>query len=205
MDLSEAIKMVTKVVVSASERGVPVVGMKLDYDLTMLDAQSTRLHGNGLAAHGWSGPVFDAVVLDRHVDQYRKGSRTLAALCAHYGVEIVNAHDASADAIASIKVLLALGRGTRNCGTPNPRHCTNCRFRGTANGPRAMTSGATPRAWPPSIHATTSGRWHRPRRGTRHGVVAQALTTSQTMSTPSSWASTYLAGCCLSMCPMSPL
>ena len=49
------------------------------------------------------------MVLDRHVDQYRKGSRTLAALCAHYGVEIVNAHDASADAIASVGVLLALG------------------------------------------------------------------------------------------------
>ncbi len=109
MNLTDAIKMVADVVVSASERGVPVVGMKLDYDLTMLDAQAGRLIGAGLVAQGWNGPVLDAVVLDRHVDQYRKGSRTLGALCAHYGVEILNAHDAAVDAIASIKVLLALG------------------------------------------------------------------------------------------------
>lgn len=109
MPLKGAIDMITEVVVAASQRGVPVVGMKLDYDLTMLDTQSSLLSEAGLVARGWSGPVLDAVVLDRHVDQYRRGSRTLAALCAQYGVTIENAHDASADAIASVGVLLALG------------------------------------------------------------------------------------------------
>jgi DNA polymerase III subunit epsilon len=109
MPLSDAIEMITEVVVSASQRAVPIVGMKLDYDLTILDTQAYRLSELGLVARGWQGPVLDAVVLDRHVDQYRKGSRTLAALCGLYGVEIINAHDASADAIASVGVLLALG------------------------------------------------------------------------------------------------
>ena len=109
MPLKGAIDMITEVVVAASQRGVPVVGMKLDYDLTMLDTQSSLLSEAGLVARGWSGPVLDAVVLDRHVDQFRRGSRTLAALCAQYGVTIENAHDASADAIASVGVLLALG------------------------------------------------------------------------------------------------
>jgi DNA polymerase-3 subunit epsilon len=109
MPMSDAIEMITEVVVSASQRDVPIVGMKLDYDLTILDTQATRLSGIGLVDRGWQGPVLDAVVLDRHVDQYRKGSRTLAALCGLYGVEILNAHDASADAIASVGVLLALG------------------------------------------------------------------------------------------------
>jgi DNA polymerase-3 subunit epsilon len=109
MPLPEAIDMITDVIVSASRRDVPIVGMKLDYDLTILDTQATRFSGRGLMARGWNGPVLDAVVLDRHVDQYRKGSRTLAALCGYYGVEILNAHDASADAIASVGVLLALG------------------------------------------------------------------------------------------------
>jgi DNA polymerase III subunit epsilon len=109
MPMSDAIEMITEVVVSASQRDVPIVGMKLDYDLTILDTQATRLSGIGLMDRGWQGPVLDAVVLDRHVDQYRKGSRTLAALCGLYGVEIINAHDASADAIASVGVLLALG------------------------------------------------------------------------------------------------
>jgi DNA polymerase-3 subunit epsilon len=52
--------------------------------------------------------VLDAVVIDRHFDPDRKGRRTLIDLCAHYGIEIGNAHDASADAIASIEVLFAI-------------------------------------------------------------------------------------------------
>jgi DNA polymerase-3 subunit epsilon len=80
----------------------------LDYDLTILDTQSAKLCGQGVVEMGWCGPVLDAVVLDRHFDRYRKGSRTLGSLCTLYGVDIGNAHDASADAIASIKVLLAL-------------------------------------------------------------------------------------------------
>jgi DNA polymerase-3 subunit epsilon len=108
MPLAEAIAMVAEVVVSASTRGVPIAGMKLDYDLTMLDTQATNHHGRGIVEQGWCGPVLDAVVLDRHLDRYRKGSRTLGALCEYYGVDIENAHDASADAIASVKVLLAL-------------------------------------------------------------------------------------------------
>jgi DNA polymerase III subunit epsilon len=106
--LPEAIALVTDAVLSASARGVPLAGMKLDYDLTILDTQAKRLCRAGLVERGWSGPVLDAVVLDRHLDRFRKGSRTLGALCDHYGVDIGNAHDASADAVASIKVLLAL-------------------------------------------------------------------------------------------------
>jgi DNA polymerase III subunit epsilon len=107
MPLHDAIEMVTQAVISASRRRVPLVGMKLDFDLTILDAQSRRLSGWGLRERGWDGPVLDAVVLDRHLDRYRKGSRTLSALCAHYGVEIENAHDAVADAVASARVVCA--------------------------------------------------------------------------------------------------
>jgi DNA polymerase-3 subunit epsilon len=108
MPLKDAMEMITTVVVSASRRGVPLVGMKLDYDLTILDTQSRHVCGSGLHERGWCGPALDAVVLDRHEDRFRKGSRTLSALCAHYGVCIENAHDAVADAVASVEVLLAL-------------------------------------------------------------------------------------------------
>ena len=107
MPLRDAIEMVTQAVICASQQKVPLVGMKLDFDLTILDAQSRRLSGSGLLERGWDGPVLDAVVLDRHLDRYRKGSRTLGALCAHYGVEIENAHDAVADAVASARGLCA--------------------------------------------------------------------------------------------------
>lgn len=108
MPLCEAISMVSDAVVSASRRGVPLAGMKLDYDITLLETQSKHLCGQGIVARGWCGPVLDAVVIDRHFDRYRKGRRTLVNLCAHYGVHIGNAHDASADAIASVEVLFAL-------------------------------------------------------------------------------------------------
>jgi DNA polymerase-3 subunit epsilon len=108
MPLEAAIGLVTDAVVTAGRRGVPLVGMKLDYDLTILDVLGARLCGRGLVARGWSGPVLDAGVLDRHFDADRKGRRTLGDLCTHYGVELDGAHDAWADAVASLRVVFAL-------------------------------------------------------------------------------------------------
>jgi DNA polymerase III subunit epsilon len=108
MPLREAIGLVTDAVVSASRRGVPLAGMKLDYDLTILETQAKRVFGSGIIERGWCGPVLDCVVIDRHFDRYRKGRRTLVNLCDLYGIDIGNAHDASADAVASVEVLYAL-------------------------------------------------------------------------------------------------
>ena len=91
--------------------------MKLDYDLTMLDTQCQRLDGRGLAERGFCGPVLDALVIDRRFDRYRKGRRRLVDLCDQYQVTIGHAHDAAADAEASVGVLLALcQRFPRLCG-----------------------------------------------------------------------------------------
>ena len=108
MPLEEAIALVADAVVAASRRGAPLAGMKLDFDLTLLDRQATLVSGRGLVARGWHGPVLDAGVIDRHFDPDRPGRRTLVDLCAHYGIPFENAHDASADAIASVQVLFAL-------------------------------------------------------------------------------------------------
>lgn len=108
MPLSLAVDLLCDAVVEASMRGVPLVGMKLDYDLTLLNTQAKATGAGGLVERGWSGPVLDAGVLDRHFDPDRPGHRTLVDLCAHYGIEIVRAHDATADAIASVAVLFAL-------------------------------------------------------------------------------------------------
>jgi DNA polymerase-3 subunit epsilon len=110
MPLELAVDLVSDALVAASHRGVPVVGMKLDYDLTMLDVQSHLLCGRGLVARGWQGPVLDAVVIDRHFDPERQGRRTLGDLCTLYGVNLDQAHDAMADAIASVEVLFALAQ-----------------------------------------------------------------------------------------------
>ena len=107
MPLHEATALVCDALVAASERGVPLAGMKLDYDLTILDLAGD-LCGQGLVGRGWRGPVLDAGVIDRHFDPEREGRRTLVDLCAHYGIELGKAHDAWADATASIEVLFAL-------------------------------------------------------------------------------------------------
>jgi DNA polymerase-3 subunit epsilon len=74
----------------------------------MLETQAERIFGHGIVGRGWRGPVLDAAVLDRHYDPQREGRRTLGALCEVYGVDLGHAHDACADAMASIGVLCAL-------------------------------------------------------------------------------------------------
>ncbi len=130
MPPDQAIGLVLDAVVSASRRGVPLVGMKLDYDLTILDTQAKSWFGSGLADRGWCGPVLDAVVIDRHFDRWRRGRRTLGALCDHYGVELANAHDATADAIASLRVVFAMaGRyGTLRLGALGELHASQVRW-----------------------------------------------------------------------------
>jgi DNA polymerase-3 subunit epsilon len=109
MPARAAVAMLIDALVAAGRRGVPLVGMRLDYDLTIVEAQAARLGLPGLLDRGWRGPVLDVAVLDREVDGERPGRRTLMDLCDHYGSRHVRAHDATADAIASVDVLLALG------------------------------------------------------------------------------------------------
>lgn len=118
--LAEAVAFLAGALVDASARGVPVVGMKLDYDLTILDVQCRLVDGRGLEERGFAAPVLDALVLDRHFDRYRRGRRTLADLCAHYDVAIHNAHDAAADAEATVNVLSAMCRRFPELGGEDP-------------------------------------------------------------------------------------
>lgn len=64
--------------------------------------------------------LVDPLVLDRHVDRYRRGKRTLARACEVYEVVLDDAHRAGADAIASCAVVRELARrhGDRLPGCP---------------------------------------------------------------------------------------
>lgn len=122
--LPAAVALVAERILDAGSRGVPIVGMNLDYDLTMLDSCRRRVDGRGLMEEGFGGPVLDVLVLDRHYDRYRRGKRTLVDLCREYGVVVERAHDAAADAAASLAVLTAMcGRYEELSGTsPNELH-----------------------------------------------------------------------------------
>lgn len=92
---------------------VPLVAYNGAYDLTVLDREVSRHDGvgAGLVEYvGGIGPVIDPLVLDRSVDRYRKGKRTLSAACALYGVELVHAHSSDADALAAAQLARKIGR-----------------------------------------------------------------------------------------------
>ncbi|MFE7843089.1 3'-5' exonuclease [Streptomyces sp. NPDC057474] len=93
-------------------RGRPLVVMNAPFDLTMLDRELRRHRASSLDHWFETTPlrVVDPRVLDKHLDRYRKGRRTLTDLCAHYEVVLDGAHDAAADAQAAMDVVRAVGR-----------------------------------------------------------------------------------------------
>jgi DNA polymerase-3 subunit epsilon len=92
--------------------GRPLVIMNAPFDLTLLDRELKRHRAASLSHYLGQNPlrVLDPRVLDKHLDRYRKGRRTLTDLCEHYGVTLEGAHDAAADALAALEVVRAVGR-----------------------------------------------------------------------------------------------
>lgn len=82
--------------------GHPVIIYNASYDLTVLDRELRRHCGTSL--DGVIGPVIDPFVIDKHLDRYRKGKRTLTATCEHYNVKLEGAHSADGDAIAAARL-----------------------------------------------------------------------------------------------------
>jgi len=97
---------------SVVERGFPVVVYNAPYDLTLLRAEAVR-HGLpwlGDPAGASELAVIDPLIIDKQVDRYRKGKRTLELVADYYGVALDGAHDAGEDAIAAGRVAQAIAR-----------------------------------------------------------------------------------------------
>ncbi|NUL07853.1 3'-5' exonuclease [Streptomyces lunaelactis] len=90
----------------------PLVVMNAPFDLTILDRELRRHRASSLGRYLENVPlcVLDPRVLDKHLDRYRKGRRTLTDLCAQYEVVLDSAHDAAADATAALEVVRAVAR-----------------------------------------------------------------------------------------------
>ncbi|MEW2068464.1 exonuclease domain-containing protein [Streptomyces sp. NPDC007346] len=99
---------ITTVLAAAVTEGVPIVAMNAQFDLTMLDREARR-HGVRPLVDRVTPRVLDPRVLDKRVDRYRKGGRTLTDLCQHYVVQLDDAHTAQADAIAACAVTWKIG------------------------------------------------------------------------------------------------
>ncbi|MBG6223765.1 DNA polymerase-3 subunit epsilon [Arthrobacter sp. CAN_A2] len=80
--------------------GVPVLAFNARYDFTVL-AQEGRRHAARVPV---PSPVIDPYIMDKQADRYRRGKRTLTAMCEHYAVPFENAHTSAADVLATLRV-----------------------------------------------------------------------------------------------------
>ncbi|MEU8772548.1 3'-5' exonuclease [Streptomyces sp. NPDC048606] len=107
----EVAEEVARALVGHWRAGAVVVAYNAAFDLTLLTAELAR-HGLPSLADrlggAETGPVIDPLTIDRAVDRYRRGKRTLEAVCGVYGVTLDAAHDAGADALAAVQVARAL-------------------------------------------------------------------------------------------------
>jgi DNA polymerase-3 subunit epsilon len=78
-------------------KDMPLVAFNAPYDFTILQSEALRYAITPLKPE----PVVDPLVLDRAMVKKRFGKRTLGVLCGDYGVELVDAHNSTADAIAA--------------------------------------------------------------------------------------------------------
>ncbi|AKK05641.1 DNA polymerase III epsilon subunit-like 3'-5' exonuclease [Corynebacterium mustelae] len=76
--------------------GYTLIVYNAAYDLTVLHS----LEPSFVVA----GPVYDPFVVDKVLDPYRKGKRTLTDLCEEYNVRLDNAHEATSDALAAARI-----------------------------------------------------------------------------------------------------
>jgi DNA polymerase-3 subunit epsilon len=118
---ADALAEIADLLASALASGVPVVGFNVQYDLSILEAELARNGLPTLAERLPAGirPVVDPLVLDRHLDRYRRGKRKLIDMCATYGVT-VNAddlHAADADVLATLDVVRAIAARYPALGT----------------------------------------------------------------------------------------
>jgi DNA polymerase-3 subunit epsilon len=89
------------------DAGVPVVAYNAPYDFTILREEAIRYGVTPLAG---PAPVIDPLVIDKFLDRYRSGKRRLENTAEFYGVQLSDAHNATADAVAAGRVAQAIAR-----------------------------------------------------------------------------------------------
>lgn len=104
---AQALDAVAEDLCAALRSGIPVVGWNVVFDLTILAAELGRHGLPSLEARLGRAvsPVVDGLLLDKQHDRYRRGSRQLVDVAAHYGVTLDHAHSAEGDALAAARTL----------------------------------------------------------------------------------------------------
>ncbi|MDC4233647.1 exonuclease domain-containing protein [Actinomyces sp. B33] len=109
--IEEVLDEVAATLVEHWRRGYPVVAFNASYDITLVDCELRR-HGLGSLSERLGSdpaPVIDPLVLDRALDRFRKGKRTLTTMAPLYGIEArADAHTAQADVAMTLDVLAGI-------------------------------------------------------------------------------------------------
>jgi len=106
-DASTVIREILEALRGFFDEGIPVVAYNAPYDFTILHFEALRY---GLEPLVDPKPIIDPLVIDKFVDQYRSGKRTLNVAAKTYGVNLSDAHNATADAVAAGNVAQAIAR-----------------------------------------------------------------------------------------------
>ena len=106
-DPASAVRQIAGDLVHWSNEGAVVLAFNASYDVTLLHRECVR-YGHTEEAAGLEKlrPVIDPHVIDKGMEKYRKGSRKLVDVAAHYGVELSeeDAHGSAADSLAAARV-----------------------------------------------------------------------------------------------------
>ncbi|GAA0426428.1 exonuclease domain-containing protein [Streptomyces luteireticuli] len=108
-----AIAAIADRLVSLMDGGSPLIVFNARFDLTLLDRECRRYDLPVLPDRLLSRellPVIDPLVLDKQVQPYRRGSRRLPDLCAHWRVRHDKRHASDADALAAARLAWRIGR-----------------------------------------------------------------------------------------------
>ncbi len=84
--------------------GLPVLAFNASYDFTVLAAEGERY----AVPTPVPVSVIDPYIMDKQADRFRRGKRTLSAMCEHYGIELTDAHTSAADVWATLRVAAEL-------------------------------------------------------------------------------------------------
>ena len=106
-DLAEVVAEIVSTLTGYFDLGIPVVAYNAPYDFTILHQHADDF---GIAWPIGELPIIDPLVIDKKLVKYRKGKRRLENVAEIYGVKLLDAHNATADAIAAGQIAYALAK-----------------------------------------------------------------------------------------------